>query len=109
MKKIARVNDVPEGKSLIVYLPTGQEIALFNVQGEIFALGNECPHMGGPLGEGEITIEGSKKCVTCPWHGWDFDLTTGTCENVPHERAKRIPIVIHNGEIYLREEGQDIQ
>lgn len=106
MRKIARLSDVPEGKGLIVRLPSGQEIAIFKVGHEVFALANECPHMGGPLGEGEVTIEDSKKCVTCPWHGWEFELSSGVCENEPHERAKTYPIVVQGEDIYLRDEAE---
>ncbi len=51
----------------------GQKIALFGVQGEIFALSDTCTHRGGPLSEGEL--EGTT--VTCPWHGAEFDVRTG--------------------------------
>jgi nitrite reductase (NADH) small subunit len=48
-------------------------IALANVEGKFFAVNNVCPHRGGPLGEGEL----DRQVVTCPWHGWQFDVTNG--------------------------------
>jgi nitrite reductase (NADH) small subunit len=51
----------------------GKTIALANVAGKFHAIDNTCLHQGGPLGEGEL--EGA--VVTCPWHGWQFDLTSG--------------------------------
>jgi nitrite reductase (NADH) small subunit len=51
----------------------GKTIALANVAGKFHAIDNACLHQGGPLGEGEL--EGA--VVTCPWHGWQFDLTSG--------------------------------
>ncbi len=51
----------------------GRCIALFNVGGAFYALDNTCKHRGGPLGEGDL--EGS--VVTCPWHGWQYDVTSG--------------------------------
>lgn len=82
--KIANVNDIPEGKSLVVEGKDGEEIALFKVEGQIYALNNACPHMGGPLAEGDI-----EDCtVTCPWHGWQFDLKTGACLNMPGEQTQ---------------------
>ena len=60
-------------------------IALFNVNGEFFALDGICPHQGGPLGKGRI--EGC--VVTCPWHGWQFDVTTGqhqTSKSLTHPK-----------------------
>jgi nitrite reductase (NADH) small subunit len=69
---VARVADVAPGTAKAVIV--GQrEIALFNVDGTFYALDNTCPHQGGPLAEG--WIEGTR--VTCPWHAWTFDLTTG--------------------------------
>jgi len=51
----------------------GRTIALANVAGNFHAIDNACLHQGGPLGEGDL--EGA--VVTCPWHGWQFDLTSG--------------------------------
>jgi len=51
----------------------GKELAVFNVDGTFHAIDNECPHRGGPLAEGEL--DGC--LVQCPWHAWQFDLTTG--------------------------------
>ena len=66
------VDEVPPGGSREVAVG-GRVIALFNVGGDIYALDGVCPHAGGPLGEGRL--EGS--IVTCPWHGWQFDVCTG--------------------------------
>lgn len=95
--KLANKGDIPLGEARIVRIPDGREVALFNIDGKIFALNNECPHMGGPLGEGEI--EGC--CVTCPWHAWQFDIKTGSCINVPGDDAISIPITIQGDEIFL--------
>jgi nitrite reductase (NADH) small subunit len=58
------------GKTVTVH---GRELAVFNVEGAFHVLDNECPHRGGPLGEGEL--EGC--LLTCPWHAWQFDVRTG--------------------------------
>lgn len=96
--KIANANDIPEGKGRIVIGPDGKEIALFKIQGSFYALENACPHMGGPLGEGELD-----DCkVTCPWHGWQFDIRSGLCENMPGDDARSIPITLSDdGFIYI--------
>jgi nitrite reductase (NADH) small subunit len=70
--RVAAVSDVPPGSSKEV-LAGDQVVALFNVAGKFYALDGVCPHAGGPLGEG--TLRGS--VVTCPWHGWQFDVTNG--------------------------------
>jgi nitrite reductase (NADH) small subunit len=51
----------------------GRVYAIFNVDGEISAIDGICPHQGGPLADG--ALEGTT--VTCPWHGWQFDVRTG--------------------------------
>ena len=61
---------VNSGKAFTV---NGKEIALFNIDGAFHAIDNTCIHQGGPLGEGEL--EGT--VVTCPWHAWQFDVTSG--------------------------------
>jgi len=69
---IAKVDDCPPGEA-IETVAGDRVIALFNVDGEFFALDGVCPHQGGPLGKG--CLDGS--IVTCPWHGWQYDVTTG--------------------------------
>lgn len=96
-QKLARVEDIPEGHAIVVMGPEGLSIALFKLNGEIFALENVCPHMGGPLGEGEI----EDGYVTCPWHAWKFDIKDGACENMPGDDAKKIDVVVEDGNIYL--------
>ncbi len=96
-RKIARCADIPDGKSTIATLEDGREIAIFNVNGQFYALDNRCPHMEGPLGEGEM--EGCM--VTCPWHGWQFDVKTGACQNMPGEDAKKIKITVQDGYVCI--------
>jgi nitrite reductase/ring-hydroxylating ferredoxin subunit len=99
MKKILEHNDLKPGSKRIVVLPNGEEIALFHTGSEILAIKNECPHEGGPLGEGEL--EGF--CVSCPWHGWQFDVRSGECLNVPGESVEKVQLEILEDGIYLKE------
>ena len=70
--RIASVEQCPPGH-VCELLADDRIIALFNVDGEFHALDGICPHQGGPLGKGKLT-----GCiVTCPWHGWQFDVKTG--------------------------------
>ncbi len=48
-------------------------IALFRYGGELFAMDGMCAHQGGPVAEGQV----EHGCVTCPWHGWQYELKTG--------------------------------
>jgi hypothetical protein len=64
--KIAKTKDVPPGQAA-AFTIEGQKIALFNVEGTYYAIGDTCTHRGGPLSEGDV--QGTR--VTCPWHGAD--------------------------------------
>ncbi len=70
--KVARRDEISEGTGKTVEA-NGTPIALFNAGGKFFAIHNTCLHRGGPLGEGEL--DGTT--VTCPWHAWEYDITTG--------------------------------
>lgn len=78
LKKVASVNDLPEGKGKQITVD-GKALALFNVDGKFYCIDGKCTHKGGPLGEGEI--EGT--IVTCPWHGSKFDIITGEVKASP--------------------------
>ncbi len=54
---------------------SGRHVALFRLGDEFFALDNMCLHRGGPLCDGPIDASG---VVTCPWHGWSYEIKTGT-------------------------------
>ena len=75
---VARVGDIPPGKGKQVTV-SDRWVGLFNLNGEYHALDNVCLHRGGPLSDGAIV-----GCmVTCPWHGWQYDLTSGTLVQDP--------------------------
>ena len=70
--RLAALDELPSGTMKEVEID-GRIIGLFNVDGVISAIDGICPHQGGPLAEG--SLEGTT--VTCPWHGWQFDVRTG--------------------------------
>ena len=90
--KVANLNDLPPGKAICVLLGD-EKVALFNVEGTVYALSNTCSHRGGPLSEGEV--EGA--VVTCPWHGASFDLKTGAALGPPAMQGIRRYLVTMNG------------
>jgi nitrite reductase/ring-hydroxylating ferredoxin subunit len=75
----------------------GRVYALFNVGGEILAIDGICPHQGGPLADG--TLEGTM--VTCPWHGWQFDVRTGATPLGPKIRQAVFEVKIEDGEVLV--------
>ncbi len=70
--KVASVSELAAGSAKAVEVK-GKTIALFNVEGTIYATDGTCLHQGGPLGEGELTGE----VVICPWHQWEYNVRTG--------------------------------
>jgi len=94
--KIAAVRDVPPGEGR-VYDVGGRSVAVFNVEGRFHALDNECPHRGGPLGDGEL----SGAVVSCPWHAWRWDVTTGANVNNPAVRIACFPVTVEDGAILV--------
>ena len=92
--RVAGVDEVPPGTGKEV-MAGDQVVALFNVEGRFHALDGVCPHAGGPLGEG--ILRGTT--VTCPWHGWQFDVSSGA--NCLNPRMKHTCFAV-------RVEGDDV-
>ncbi len=82
MVKVARTSDLAPGNAMLVEV-AGETVALFNLDGTYYAIGNTCTHRGGPLCEGEV--EGT--VVTCPWHGATYDITTGSVLTPPADQG----------------------
>ncbi|WP_144905563.1 Rieske (2Fe-2S) protein [Halobellus captivus] len=96
LQKVATTDELEPGSSSVVDVD-GEQVALFNIEGEYFALSNVCPHQGGPLGQGRV----EDNCVYCPWHGWQFDVETG--EHVQGEDAVgTYDVVVEDDEIHIR-------
>lgn len=91
---VAKKGDIGAGSGVTVDVE-GRAIAVFNVGGKFYAIDNTCVHRGGPLGEG--ALEGTE--VTCPWHGWTYDVTSGQCTLNPQARVASYKV---------KEEGEDI-
>lgn len=92
-RHVADLRDLPPGSSRAVELE-GNRIALFNIEGTIFAVDDTCPHAGGPLSEGDVV--GTR--VECPWHGACFELTDGRVLNPPAEDGVRCYRVLVQGD-----------
>lgn len=94
--RVASIEDCPPGTGCEV-LVGDRVLALFNVEGEIYALDGICPHQGGPLGRGEL-----HGCiVTCPWHGWQFDVRSGAHQLNRSLDQPRFPAKIEGDEVWV--------
>ena len=88
--------DCPPG-AVREFVAEGRVVAIFNVQGNIYALDGICPHQGGPLGQGTL-----KGCiVTCPWHGWQFDVRDGQSQLSPGICQTVLPTKREQGKILV--------
>ena len=94
--RVASVEEIPDGTAKVVDLK-GKRIAVFNCGGKFYATTNTCPHRGGPVGEGEV--EGT--VITCPWHGWDFDITSGKCGLNPAAALTCYPTEVRGDDIWV--------
>lgn len=94
--KVATLGDVPTGAERELTVG-GRIVALFNVDGVFYAMDGICPHAGGPLGEGAL----SGCVVTCPWHGWQFDVTTGRHALTPRIEQTRFAVKIEANDVWV--------
>lgn len=94
--RVAAPGEIAEGQGRVVEVE-GRTLALFNVGGTLYAIDNTCPHRGGPLGEGDV--EGA--IVTCPWHGWRWDVTTGRNANNPTVQVACYPVSVERDGVFV--------
>src|SRR6516225_8508148 len=94
--RVAKTSDLTAGKGCLVKAG-GRAIALFNVDGRFYAIDNACAHLGGPLSEGVLL-----GCtVVCPWHNWEYDVTTGKEVLLGEEAVRSYPVEVEGEEIYI--------
>ena len=94
--RVASTADLKPGENKVVTVE-GDDVALFNVDGQFFALSNSCPHRGGPLGEG--FLEGD--VVTCPWHGWRFNVKSGVNAVMPTVKVPCFQVKVEGNDVLV--------
>lgn len=94
---VAKTNEINEGEGKVVSI-SGKEIAIFNVEGNFYAIDNTCRHRGGPLGEG--MLDGS--IVTCPWHHWQYNVMTGVNLINPQIKVDTYEVKVEGDEIKVK-------
>lgn len=104
-------NELKANERVLVEIQ-GREIALFHVDESIHALANYCVHQGGPVCEGqvsgamferdgELVWERENEFVSCPWHGWEFEIDTGKHITHPKYRLPSYDTVVRDGDVYV--------
>ena len=94
---VGRIDDLRPGASISFELPSGSELAVYNVDGEFYATENSCPHRGAPLTEGVLC----GNIVECGLHGWQFDVRSGECLTVP-DRIQTYSVELEDNLIKIR-------
>ena len=96
LTKIAKKSEIPPGTGKVVETG-GKTIAVFNCDGAFYAIDNTCKHRGGPLGEGTL----SSTTVTCPWHGWEYDVTSGECLMDASIKVQKFDVTVEGDDIFI--------
>ena len=94
---VASVTEIAPGQSKIVQAG-GKQLAIVNVEGTFHVIDNACPHFGGPMGLGKL--DGAK--LSCPWHGWTFDVRTGENLFAPQLALRCYPVKVENEQIFVQ-------
>jgi nitrite reductase (NADH) small subunit len=74
-----------------------RRIALFNLDGTIYAIDNHCTHRDGPVGAGQL----NNTVITCPWHGWRFDVATGRCLESEGKDLRQYPVSVEGNVVLI--------
>ena len=94
--EVMRLEELPPGRGTTVTVG-GKDVALFNVDGTIYAMEDSCLHQGLSLGTSKL--EG--KVVTCRGHGWRYDVTTGCTLHVKDYGVATYPVKLVEGKIMI--------
>lgn len=94
--RIARKDEIPVG-TIREFQVEGTTLALANVGGKFYAINNTCLHRGGPLAEGSM----AGNVVTCPWHGWQYDVTSGKLTMNPAVGVICYPVEVRGDDIFV--------
>ena len=93
---VAEAASLPPGSGRTVHVK-GREFAIYNLDGQFYAMDDACPHRGGSLGAGLL----EKGEIFCPLHGWAFDLKTGACRSNPERPVKSYPTRVKDGQVQI--------
>lgn len=112
--EIATVDELGEHGACVIEEIDGIEVAVFNINGEYHAIANFCPHQSGPLCEGDLKTrivpgedgwewgyDSENKYILCPWHGWQFDVTTGRNTDDTTITVPKFDVTTQNDTVYI--------
>lgn len=85
------------GDQIVAVEVEGRNIALVKSGEDYYALNNSCPHVGAPLAGGWV----AGQVLTCPFHGWQFDIRTGLSVVPEGTHVSCYPTKLENDEVYV--------
>ena len=96
-QKLCLLEELPEaaGKEFLV---DGRVIAVFRTSEGLQAVDGMCAHQGGPIAQGQL----DHNCVTCPWHGWQYDVTTGNNMLTGKKMLDTFAMEIRDREVWIQ-------
>ena len=109
---VAAISELPPGARMIANIG-GRSVGIFNINGQVKAVLNICPHELAPLCRGRVdgtTLPSPPgqyhwgregEILFCPWHGWEFDLVSGGCLTDKRKRLHFFPVTIEAGKVFV--------
>ncbi len=94
--RTTKTSEIPPG-TIREFQCDGKTVAIANVDGQFYAINNTCLHRGGPLGQG--VLDG--QVVTCPWHGWEYDVSTGKVVMNPSVGVECYRVEVRGDDIFV--------
>jgi 3-phenylpropionate/trans-cinnamate dioxygenase ferredoxin subunit len=110
--EVARLDEIPPGGRKLIRI-AGREVGIFNIQGQFYALKNSCAHQGARVCLGKVvgtTLPSSVytfsygkegQILRCPWHSWEYDITTGEAVFDPAVKIVTYPVEIDDEKVFV--------
>jgi nitrite reductase (NADH) small subunit len=115
--RVSPLGDIPEPGGVMVDIGD-REIGVFRHEAQVYAYDNRCIHQGGPVCSGELVgatrrelsaggeaigdvLDEHEMRLVCPWHGWEYDLSTGEVAHDRRRRLRRFPVTVEDGVVYV--------
>jgi glycine betaine catabolism B len=97
-EEVAKTSEIPEGAVKAVKV-SGTEVMVANIEGKMYAIGNKCTHVGGPLAKGKL----AGSVIECPWHGSKFDVKTGAVVAGPAQQPEpTFQVKVENSAVWIK-------
>jgi nitrite reductase/ring-hydroxylating ferredoxin subunit len=96
--KIGTREELPPPGEAREFTAGNQTVCVANADGSFSAMDNVCRHHGGPLGQGMVV----KGKVICPWHGWEYDVSTGACKFGAEFTVPVYPMKLEGEDVFVK-------